>query len=182
MFLSLFLFLHWRVALWVMMGLVLAITGALICMKLLSMTLNLIALGGLIIVLGLLVDDAIIVSEHIYTKVEQGIEPEPAAIAGTEEVTWPVVCAIVTTIVAFVPLMFIEGQIGDCMGVLPVVVTCALAVSLIEALSILPSHLAEWLEPVKRDLDHKPPRHWLAKHIQPIRDRRQRFPGGSPPR
>ena len=63
-----------------------------------------------------------------------------------------------TTIAAFVPLLFIEGRIGDFMSVLPIVVMCALAVSLVEALSILPSHLAEWMKPVKRDLGTEPPR------------------------
>lgn len=144
-FLSLLVFLHWRVAFWVMMGLVLAVTGSLIGMKILGVTLNMISAFGLIIVLGLLVDDAIIVSEHIYSKVEEGVEPKLAAITATEAVTWPVVCAILTTIVAFVPLMSIEGQIGDWMGVLPLVVCIALIVSLAEALVILPSHLGHSL-------------------------------------
>ena len=117
-------------------------------MKLAGLTLNLVSMLGLIIVLGLLVDDAIIVSEHVYSKVEQGMEPKLAAIAGAEAVTWPVVCAIITTIVAFVPLMFIEGQIGDWMGVLPVIVCISLTVSLFEALTILPSHLAHGLRPL----------------------------------
>ena len=147
-FLSLLVFLHWRVALWVMMGLVLAVMGALICMKGLGLTLNLITMFGLIMILGLLVDDAIIVSEHVYTKIEQGIEPRLAAITGTEEVSWPVVCAIITTIVAFVPLATIEGQMGDWLGVLPIIACVALSASLIEALSILPSHLAHGVRPI----------------------------------
>lgn len=145
-FLSLLVFLHWRVALWVMMGLVLAIAGSLMCMQLLGQSLNLMTMGGFIIVLGILVDDGIIVSENVYTKIESGLEPELAAITGAEEVTWPVFCAVTTTIVAFVPLRFIEGQIGDWMGVLPVVVCIALSVSLFEALTILPSHLAHNLK------------------------------------
>jgi len=147
---SLLLFLHWRVALWVMMGLVLAITGALICMKILGLTLNLISAFGLILILGLLVDDAIIVSEHVYTKIERGMEPKLAAIIGTQEVTWPVVIAILTTIVAFVPLLWIEGQMGDWLGVLPVVACVALMASLVEALTILPSHLAHGVRPIRR--------------------------------
>lgn len=143
--LSLLIFLHWRVAFWVMMGLLLAIAGSLICMSLLGQTLNLMTMFGLIIVLGLLVDDAIIVSEHVYTKYEQGHAPKLAAIQGAEEVTWPVTCCVVTTIVAFIPLMFIQGQIGDWMGVLPVVVCVALFASLVEALTILPCHLAHGL-------------------------------------
>lgn len=147
-FLSLLIFLDWRVAFWVMFGLLLAILGTLSVMNLAGLTLNLVSMFGLIVVLGLLVDDAIIVGEHVFSLVEDGMEPQLAAITGAERVTWPVVCAITTTIVAFAPLLFIEGQIGDFMGVLPVIVMCALGVSLFEALSILPSHLAGWLKPV----------------------------------
>ena len=153
-FLTLFLLLHWRVALWVMMGLLLAICGALILMSSLGLTLNLMTAFGLIIVLGLLVDDAIIVAENVYSKVEQGVDPKLAAIEGSEEVTWPVICAILPTIVAFLPLMYIEGQIGDWMGVLPVVVCVALTVSLVEAFSILPSHLAHGIKPVVQPGSH----------------------------
>lgn len=143
--LSLLFFLHWRVAFWVMMGLLLALMGSLIAMRVFGQTLNMITMFGLIVVLGLLVDDAIIVSEHVYSYVEAGVEPCLAAIQGTEEVTWPVFCAIATTIVAFLPLMYIDGQIGDWIGVLPVIVCIALSVSLIEALMILPCHLAHGL-------------------------------------
>jgi len=146
--LSLMFFLHWRVAFWVMMGLVLSILGVAICMKVMGLTLNLMTMFGLIVVLGLLVDDAIIVGENVYTKVEQGVEPKLAAVGGTEEVTWPVVIAITTTIAAFAPLMFIEGRMGDWLGVLPVIVILTLSISLVEALTILPVHLAHGLKPV----------------------------------
>lgn len=155
-FTSLLLFLHWRVALWVMMGLVLAIAGSLICMKLMGQTFNMVSMFGLIVVLGLLVDDAIIVGEHVYSKVEEGIEPRLAAISGTEEVMWPVVCAVLTTVVAFAPLMFLDGPLGDIMSVLPLVVCVALTVSLLEALTILPTHLAQSLRPLSRS--HEKPR------------------------
>ncbi len=146
-FLSLLMFLDWRVAFWVMFGLLLSILGTVIAMKFMGISLNLISMFGLIVVLGLLVDDAIVVGERIFTKVEQGLEPKLAAISGAEEVTWPVTCAILTTIVAFLPLLFIEGVIGDFMGVLPVIAMIALAISLFEALTVLPSHLADWLKP-----------------------------------
>lgn len=148
-FLSLLLFLNWRVAFWVMSGLLISVLGTFLVMKLFGFTLNLLSAFGLIVVLGLLVDDAIVVGEHVFTKVESGVEPKLAAIQGTEAVTWPVIAAIATTIVAFAPLMFIEGRLGDLMGILPMIVLCALSVSLFEALSILPSHLAEWLKPPK---------------------------------
>jgi len=174
-FCSLLLFLNWRVAFWVMMGLVLSLAGGLMLMDLFGATLNLISMFGLIVVLGLIVDDAIVVGENVYTRVEKGEEPRLAAVKGTEEVTWPVVVAVLTTVGAFLPLMFIEGRIGDFMGVLPVVVICALAVSLVEALSILPSHLAEWLRPVRRDIRESATRHWLAKRIVPIRQAQRRW-------
>jgi len=148
-FVSLLVFLNWRVAFWVMAGLLLSIFGTLIVMRILGVSLNLISMFGLIVVLGLLVDDAIIVGEHVFARVELGMDPKEAAVGGAETVTWPVVAAITTTIVAFAPLLFIEGQIGDFMGVLPVIVMCALTVSLFEALAILPCHLAEWIKPVR---------------------------------
>ncbi len=174
-FLSLLLFLNWRVAFWVMMGLLLSVCGAIMLMSVLGATLNLISMFGLIVVLGLIVDDAIVVGENTYARIERGEEPKLAAVRGAEEVIWPVTIAVATTIGAFLPLMFIEGRIGDFMGVLPVVVTCALGVSLIEALSILPSHLAEWLKPVRRDLDKEPARHRLARLLRPLRAREQHF-------
>ncbi len=153
-FASLLLFLNWRVAFWVMSGLLISVLGTLIAMYAMGQTLNLISMFGLIIVLGILVDDAIVVGEHVHTKIEQGVPPKQAAIEGTEEVTWPVVAAITTTIVAFAPLVFIEGKMGDFMGVLPVIVLISLTVSLFEALTILPSHLAEWLKPHKVEDPH----------------------------
>jgi len=155
-FLTLLVFLNWRVAFWVMMGLVLSILGALLAMKIGGITLNLITMFGLIIVLGMLVDDAIIVAEHIYTQVERGLPPKIAAVEGAEAVTWPVACAITTTVAAFAPLMFIDGQMGDFFKVLPVVVICALGVSLFEALTILPSHLAHQMGPPRAS--HRPRR------------------------
>jgi len=142
-FLSLLFFLNWRVAFWVMMGLLIAILGTVAVMHATGITLNLISMFGLIVVLGMLVDDAIIVGEHVYTKIEQGHDPELAAIRGTEEVISPVSCAILTTVVAFAPMLALEGRIGDFMRVLPLIVIFALAISLFEALTILPSHLAE---------------------------------------
>ena len=173
-FLSLLIFLNWRIAFWVMMGLILSISGSVLLMNLLGVSLNMITMFGLIIVLGLIVDDAIVVGENVYARVERGEAPKRAAVEGTEEVTWPVIVAVLTTIGAFVPLLFIEGQMGDFMGLLPVVVTCALTISLVEALMILPSHLADTLKPVQRDLQAHP-RHRLAQWIQPVRDRQQRF-------
>jgi len=172
-FLSLLFFLNVRVAFWVMMGLVLSVCGALVLMSMLGVTLNLLTMFGLIIVLGLIVDDAIVVGENIYARVEAGEPPVEAAVNGSREVTWPVIIAVLTTIGAFIPLMFIEGRMGDFMGVLPVVVMCALGVSLIEAFSILPSHLAETLKSITRD--HDMSGGWAARMARPFRQAERHF-------
>ncbi len=140
--LCLVLFLNWRVAFWAAVGLPISFMGTFIMMWALGQTLNLISMMGLIIVLGIIVDDAIVIGENIYRHIEEGMPPMRAAVVGAEEVMWPVTIAILTTIGAFAPLLFIRGQIGDFMGVLPMVVLAALSVSLAEALLILPAHLS----------------------------------------
>jgi multidrug efflux pump subunit AcrB len=146
-FVSLLIFLHWRVAFWVMVGLLVAMAGTVLAMSLAGHTLNLISMLALIIVIGMLVDDGIIVAENIYAKMEAGLEPRLAAIEGTSEVTWPVIGAVSTTIAAFLPLLFIEGQMGQWMGVLPIIVCIALGVSVIEVLTCMPAHLAHGVAP-----------------------------------
>ena len=146
---TLLLFLNWRVAMWVGAGLVIALSGTLILMTVLGITLNLLTMFGLIVVLGLLVDDAIVVAENIQARHDRKEPSLVAAIKGTEQVFWPVVATVLTSIFAFLPLRFIQGQIGDLIGALPVVVACALALSLVESLLILPSHMGHSL--LRRD-------------------------------
>ena len=136
------LFLNWRVAMWTAIGLPVSFLGTFIAMYVLGATINLLSMFALIIVLGIIVDDAIIIGENIYRRVEEGMAPKEAAIKGAEEVLWPVTVAVMTTIAAFAPLLFIRGTIGDFMKELPIVVLAALSVSLVEALVVLPAHLA----------------------------------------
>ncbi|MDP7250052.1 MAG: efflux RND transporter permease subunit [Planctomycetota bacterium] len=138
---ALLLFLDVRVALWVGVGLAVSFLGTFIVMRLLGETINLISLFGLIIVLGLIVDDAIVVGENVFTRLRNGEPGDKAAEEGATEVAIPVVAAVVTTIVAFLPLAFIEGQIGTFLAVLPKVAIAALAMSLIECFLIMPAHL-----------------------------------------
>ena len=145
---SLNLFLNWRVAMWAAIGLVVSFMGTFAVMWAVGATVNLLSMFGLIVVLGIIVDDAIVIGENIYRHVEEGVPPMEAAIKGTEEVMWPVIVAVSTTIGAFAPLFFIRGQIGDFMAQLPLVVIAALSISLVEALVILPAHLRH-LPPVK---------------------------------
>ena len=137
-FLTLLAFLNWRVAMWVGVGLVTAIAGTLMLMSWMDVTLNLLTMFGLIVVLGLLVDDAIVVAENIQARHDRGEPSIRAAVAGTDQVAWPVVATVMTSVVAFMPLTFIRGRIGDLLGALPWVVACALLMSLIESLVILP--------------------------------------------
>lgn len=148
-FATLLTFLNWRIALWVGVGLTTAIAGTLVLMSVANVSLNLLTMFGLIVVLGLLVDDAIVVAENVQARHDRGEPALVAAIKGTEQVFWPVVATILTSIVAFMPLMFIEGRIGTLMGALPMVVACALTMSLIESVLILPSHMGHTL--AKRD-------------------------------
>ena len=148
-FATLLVFLNWRVALWVGVGLGLALLGTLVLMSVLDVTLNLLTMFGLIVVMGLLVDDAIVVAENIQARHDRGETAFDAAVHGTAQVGWPVVATVMTSVVAFAPLSFIRGQIGDLLGALPIVVACALLMSLIESLFILPGHLGHSL--LRRD-------------------------------
>ena len=145
-FILLLLALNWRVALWVGIGLITALGGTLFIMSLFGVTLNMLTMFALILVLGLLVDDAIVVAENIKAQHEKGVPAMQAAVDGASQVLWPVVATVLTSIVAFLPLTFIKGNMGDLLGALPIVVACALAMSLFEALLILPGHLGHSLK------------------------------------
>ncbi|MCB2154138.1 efflux RND transporter permease subunit [bacterium] len=140
-FILLWLFLDLRLAFWVSMGIPISFAGGIAVMYGLDVTINMISLFALIMVLGIVVDDAIVVGEAIYVQRRNGVGPLRSAVDGTVEVFWPVVAAVITTIVAFIPLLFIKGVMGNFIGVIPTVVIATLSVSLVEALIILPAHL-----------------------------------------
>jgi multidrug efflux pump subunit AcrB len=141
-FLCLTLFLHFRLAFWTTLGIPISFLGGFWLMPLFGVSLNMISLFAFILVLGIVVDDAIVVGENIFTYRERGMDPIKAAILGVKEMVAPVVMAVLTTIFAFVPLLYITGIMGKILRVIPIVVILVLAISLIEALLILPSHLA----------------------------------------
>lgn len=136
------LFLEFRLAFWVMMGMAVSFIGGILLLPLTGISVNMISLFGFLVVLGIVVDDAVVVGENVYEERQKQKDFGVAAIKGTREVAGPVVFSILTNIVAFVPLLFIPGETGKFWYPLPVVVIVVLALSLIESLFILPSHLA----------------------------------------
>ncbi|GMQ95869.1 MAG: efflux RND transporter permease subunit [Gammaproteobacteria bacterium] len=140
-FLLLALFLRFSVALWVCAGIPVAFMGALALMPALGVSINVITLFAFILVLGVVVDDAIVTGENIYTHVKRGEAPGEAVVRGTHEVALPVTFGILTTVAAFVPLLMIEGARGQMFAQIPLVVIPALLFSLVESKLILPAHL-----------------------------------------
>ncbi|PWJ41050.1 efflux RND transporter permease subunit [Sediminitomix flava] len=136
------LFLNPRIAFWVAVGIPFSIFGMFILISFTSVTINMISLFALIVVLGILVDDAIVVAENIYQHYEKGKPAIQAAIDGTMEVLPAVISAVLTTIVAFSTFIFLDGTMGDFFKDMSWIVGLILFVSLIEGLIILPAHLA----------------------------------------
>ncbi len=143
--LSLYLFLNFRVALITAMGIPVSFLFAVIAIFYLGYTINMISLFAFLIALGLIVDDAIIVTENVYRHMEEGLPAPEAARVGAREVFWPVMASTATTIAAFMPMFAIKGIMGAFIVVIPVVVTASLLGSLWEAFGVLPSHAAELL-------------------------------------
>ena len=141
-FVLLWMFLNLRLSFWGGMGIPISIAGALAIVWSVGGTINMISLFGFIMVLGIVVDDAIIVGEAIYVHRKSGKPPLQAAVDGVSEVGMPVVAAVITTIVAFIPLAYVGGIMGKFIAIMPVVVIACLAVSLIECLILLPAHLS----------------------------------------
>lgn len=136
------LFLNTRLAFWVALGLPVSFLGMFIFAVYFGITINLVSLFGMIIVVGILVDDGIVISENIYQHFEEGKPRVQAAIDGTIEVLPPIVSAILTTVLAFSTFLFLEGRMGDTFSEVSLIVILTLVVSLFEALVILPAHIA----------------------------------------
>lgn len=135
------LFLRPMIALWVIIGIPVAFAGGFIMMPYFGLTSNVMSIFGFIIVVGIIVDDAIVTSENIYTKLRDGMDPLQAVTVGAKEVTVPVTFGALTTIVAFIPLMYFEGYYGSLTRQIPPIVGAVLIFSLIETKLCLPCHL-----------------------------------------
>jgi len=137
------LFLNIRLAFWVAFSIPISFLGMLIFAGEFDITINLMSLFGMIVVIGILVDDGIVIAENIFRHYEQGKTPEDAAIDGTIEVMPAIVSAIITTIIAFSSLIILDGDVGDFFGEVALIVILTLTISLVEALIILPAHLSK---------------------------------------
>jgi len=135
------LFLGTRISIMVALGVVFSVAGTFWALAMLGSTLNVSVLLGIVIVLGMLVDDAVVVVEAMYYRMQRGMDSMQAAIESLREVGTPVLAAVLTTMAAFLPLMLLPGIVGKFLFVIPFVVTVGLAVSLIEAFWMLPAHV-----------------------------------------
>jgi|TARA_B110000977_G_scaffold16205_1_gene19884 multidrug efflux pump subunit AcrB len=147
---SLYWFLNFRVAFITALGIPVSFLIGVMLMYYLGYTINMISLFAFLIALGMIVDDAIIVTENVYRHIENGVAPRQAARVGAAEVFWPIVASTSTTIAAFMPMFGITGTMGKFIEVIPVVVTVTLIGSLIEAFVILPAHAADYLRLKKK--------------------------------
>ena len=136
------IFLEYRLAFWVTMGIPTSFLGAMLFLPVADVSINMISMFAFIISLGIVVDDAIIAGENIYQRLAEGHSRTEAAILGARDVAVPLSFAILTNIVAFIPLLSIPGGIGQAMMVIPTVVISCFIISWIEALYILPAHIA----------------------------------------
>ncbi len=154
---TMWVFMGFRLSFWVAMGIPVAISGALTFLYLTGGSLNIMTLLGMILVMGILVDDGIVISESIFNRRWNGERGLAAAVHGIEEVGVPIIAAVATTIVAFIPLFFIPSVIGKFVAIIPGVVISALMVDMFEATTCLPTHLSHLPDP------HTPPKlpRWL---------------------
>ncbi len=141
-FILLGIFLEYRLAFWVTMGIPTSFLGAMLFLPYFDVSINMVSMFAFIISLGIVVDDAIIAGENIYENLAKGKTRMQAAIEGAREVKIPLTFSILTNIVAFLPLMFVEGGMGKVMMAIPAVVVLCFAISWVEALFILPAHIA----------------------------------------
>jgi len=148
-------FLELRLAVWVGLGIPISFMGAFLLMPLAGMSVNLITLFAFIVTLGMVVDDAIIVGENIYSLEQAGMDRLTAAITGAREMAVPVTFSILTTMAAFSPMFFVPGFMGKIFSLMPTVVILVLTFSLVESFWVLPAHLG-----------HGTPSQWVPKPLR----------------
>ena len=155
------IFLNVRTAFWVAMGIPVAVLGVFFLMPLFGTFLDSISLTALVLLIGIIVDDGIIISENIYRRREMGDSPVEAAVNGINEVFFPVLTTILTTFLAFAPMFFMKGMMGKFVFVIPLTISLALFISLSEAVFALPSHLAHGMERSRKGAQRESVRKWF---------------------
>lgn len=169
-FVLLGLFLEMRLAFWVMLGIPISFLGTFLFMGPMDVSLNMITMFAFLIALGIVVDDAIVVGENIYHKHQDGMPFLEAAIAGARQIAVPVTFSILTNIVAFMPLYFVPGVMGKFFRNIPLIVCTTFLISLIEALYILPAHLAHQKDLKNPHLLHRWQQAFSRKFTHFVRD------------
>lgn len=159
----LLLFLNLKTGFWVAMGIPFSMGVTLLFAHLAGYTVNNMTLAGIIIVLGIVVDDAIIIAENISQKMRLGLDPIQAAITGAHEVFLPIMASIITTCIAFIPLLFFEGFFGKLVSYIPLIIILMLSASLVESLFVLPSHLAHKTPVLDKISKPLKPTDWFTK-------------------
>jgi multidrug efflux pump subunit AcrB len=162
------LFLRFRLALWVSLGVPIALLGAIMVMPVFGASIDEITLFAFILVLGILVDDAIVVGENIYTYEEKVKDRVRAAIEGTQQVAVPVIFGVLTTVAAFSPLLFIPGHMGQLFSFMGIMVIACLMFSLVESQLVLPSHLSHGSSQID---DLRPPRFGFQRRYRAVQER-----------
>ena len=160
------LFLGNRIALLIGFGIPFTLAGTIALIYSFGGSLNIMVLLGVVISLGMLVDDAVVVVETIYARMQRGVDALEAGVAAMHEVAVPVVASVLTTMAAFLPLMLLPGILGKFMRVIPLVVSTALALSLVEAFWMLPTHVAAMRREVVRS---RSVRHWRERFLHRLR-------------
>lgn len=161
-FLMLTLFLDLRLAFWVALGIPISICGASIVMLSMDQTLNMTSMFAFLIALGIIVDDAIVIGDNVFVHRQMGKSLAQAAIDGTAEVLPSVISSVLTTVIAFIPMLFVTGELGRFTQVLPIAVIAILAFSVTEAVTIFPCHLAHERSGLLQFLE------WLLRPLAPV--------------
>ncbi|MBN1482065.1 efflux RND transporter permease subunit [candidate division KSB1 bacterium] len=170
---SLTMFLSFRVSFWVAWGIPFSFLAMFILVNLYGVTINMMSLFGMILVVGILVDDGIVIGENIYQHFEKGKNPMLAAVDGTMEVAPAVLTSVTTTIVAFLPLLFLQGTQMEVAFEMAFIVITALALSLLEAFFVLPAHLGKEhvLNRKKMEMPSRGLKKWIENFIIWLRDK-----------
>ncbi|MCP4406111.1 MAG: efflux RND transporter permease subunit [bacterium] len=162
-FVILAIFLNMKVSFWVAVGIPISLLGTLMLLPFFDVELDSLTMAAMVLVIGIIVDDAIVIAENIFQRREKGESPLEAAVNGVNEVALPVFTTVATTILAFIPMLFIKGMMGKFVYVIPLTVIIALTMSMLEAYLILPAHLLPslwggknqkigrgWFRPIRR--------------------------------